>query len=59
MAIYAVVNSEGGIVTNVVVGNDLESVKNVVGDCVEVTDETGSAGPGYVWDGLVFTQPTT
>lgn len=47
---YAVVNPQGGVVSNIVVGNDLESVKEVISDVVEITEETGAAGIGYIWD---------
>ena len=54
---FAVVNPSGGVVSNVVVGDDLAVVESVVGPCVEVTDATGAAGPGYLWDGSVFSAP--
>jgi len=47
---YAVVNSQGGVVSNIVVGTDLESVTEIVGDAVEITEETDVAGIGYKWD---------
>jgi hypothetical protein len=47
---YAVVNPQGGVVSNIVVGNDLESVKEVISDVVEITEETGVAGIDYTWD---------
>lgn len=47
---FAVVPLVGGIVTNVVVGEDLETVASVVGECVQETEETGPAGIGYTWD---------
>jgi hypothetical protein len=55
--LYAVVNPAGGVVSNVVVGEDLETVAAVVGGCVEETDATGPAGIGYIWDGTVFLPP--
>lgn len=58
MANYAVVNPSGGVVSNVVVGDSLEAVQEVVGSCVEVTEVTGAAGPGYLWDGTTFTAPS-
>lgn len=54
---FAVVNPSGGNVGNVVVGEDIEIVQAVVGPCVEVTDETGPAAEGYIWDGVKFTSP--
>ena len=50
MAIFALVNLEGGVVQNVVMGNDLESTTAVVGPCVEVTEETGPAVIGGTWN---------
>jgi hypothetical protein len=58
MAIYAVVPSSGGVVSNTVAGDNVEEVKSIVGDVVEVTEETGPAGIGFTWDGTVFTPPT-
>lgn len=57
MANFAVVNPAGGVVSNVVVGETLEAVQEVVGSCVEVTESTGPASIGYVWDGTAFTPP--
>jgi hypothetical protein len=57
MAIYAVVASDGGVVSNTVAGDDIEEVKAVVGDAVEVTEETGPANIGFTWDGTVFSPP--
>ena len=57
MAIYAVVPSSGGVVSNTVAGDNVEEVKSIVGDVVEVTEETGPAGIGFTWDGTVFTPP--
>ena len=54
---FAVVPIAGGIVSNVVVGNSLEVVTAIVGECVEENDATGVAGIGYTWDGSVFTAP--
>lgn len=54
---YAVVSPEGGLVNNVVVGDDLATVEAVVGPCVEVTEATGPAAIGWLWDGSVFTNP--
>lgn len=62
MKTFAVVNStDGGLVTNVIVGGDLEGVMSVVGDCVEITEETGPAGINWTWDPQAgkFIQPTT
>jgi hypothetical protein len=47
---YAVVPLRGGVVSNIVVGSDLESVREVVGEVVEVTEETGHAGIGHAWN---------
>jgi hypothetical protein len=47
---YAVVNPQGGVVSNIVVGTNLESVTEIVGDAVEITEETGVAGIGYTWN---------
>jgi uncharacterized protein YegJ (DUF2314 family) len=47
---YAVVNPQGGVVSNIVVGDNLESVKEVISDVVEITEETGVAGIGYTWN---------
>jgi hypothetical protein len=57
MAIYAVVPSGGGVVSNTVAGDNIEDVKAVVGDVVEVTEATGTASIGYTWDGTVFSSP--
>jgi hypothetical protein len=57
MAVYAVVPLEGGVVSNIVAGENIEDVKAVVGDVVEMTEETGPAGIGYTWDGTVFSPP--
>lgn len=54
---FAVVPLAGGIVENVVVGEDIESVTAVAGECVEETEQTGVAGMYYTWDGSVFTPP--
>lgn len=56
---FAVVNPAGGVVSNVVAGEDLETVTAVVGGCIEETEVTGRAGIGYAWDGTVFTPPQT
>jgi hypothetical protein len=57
MAVYAVVPLEGGVVSNIVAGESIEDVIAVVGDVVEMTEETGPAGIGYTWDGTVFSPP--
>lgn len=57
MAIFAVVASSGGTVTNTVVGDNLDDVKAVVGEVVEITETTGPASIGYIWDGSTFTPP--
>lgn len=54
MANYAVVNPEGGFVSNVVVGESKTDVEAVVGSVVEVTEETGPASINWYWDGTVF-----
>lgn len=54
---FAVVPVAGGIVTNIVVGNDLETVTSVVGECVQETDETGPAHIGDTWDTHTFITP--
>lgn len=54
---FAVVRVAGGIVSNVVVGDDLATVSAVVGECVEETPSTGVSGIGYTWDGSVFVAP--
>jgi hypothetical protein len=50
MAIFAVVNPSGGVVSNIVVGGDLQSVTEFVGGAVEITESTGNGGIGYIWD---------
>jgi hypothetical protein len=57
MANFAVVNPLGGIVSNVVVGEDLATVEAVVGSVVEIKEETGTASIGWIWDGTSFTNP--
>jgi hypothetical protein len=57
MANFAVVNPAGGVVSNVIVGDSLEIVEPIVGPCVEVTEATGPASPGWVWDGATFSAP--
>lgn len=47
---YAVVSPNGGEVSNVIVGSDLASVQEVVGDVVEITEETGNSGIGWIWN---------
>lgn len=54
---FALVPRSGGIVTNVIVGHDHESVSAVVGDCVQETTSTGVADYGYAWDGSTFIAP--
>lgn len=60
MAIFALVSPDGGVVQNVVVGTDLESTSSIVGPCVEVTDTTGPAVIGGIWNASlkVFENPT-
>jgi hypothetical protein len=55
--IFAVVPHNGGVVSNIVVGDALEVVEAICGDCVEVTEETGEAYIGYLWNGAVFSSP--
>lgn len=57
MAIFAVVSPEGGIVSNTVAGDSLESIVQFVGPCVEITEETGGASIGDIWDGTKFSRP--
>ena len=57
MNTYAVVPLAGGIVTNIVVGNDLETVTSIVGECVQETEGTGPAAIGYTWDTQRFIPP--
>jgi hypothetical protein len=54
---YAAVNPAGGVVSNIVVGDDIDTVSGIVGPCVEQTDATGPAAIGYTWDGSTFTPP--
>lgn len=54
MANFAVVPPQGGIVSNVIVGDDKEAVEAIVGPVVEVTEDTGAASIGWYWDGTVF-----
>lgn len=54
---FAVVNPAGGVVSNVVAGDDLATVEAVVGPCVQETEATGPASIGYAWDGTTFTAP--
>jgi hypothetical protein len=58
MANYAVVPLSGGKVNNIVVGDSLEQVRLIVGNAVEITEETGRAGIGYIWDGITFSAPS-
>lgn len=51
---FAVVPTSGGIVSNVVVGEDAATVSAVVGECVEETKTTGPADTGSAWNGSVF-----
>jgi hypothetical protein len=50
MATFAVVNPDGGVVSNTIVGDSLESVFPVIGPCVEITEATGGASIGDTWD---------
>jgi hypothetical protein len=54
---FAVVSISGGIVSNIIVGNSEEEVKPFVGDVVEITEQTGPASIGFLWDGEVFSNP--
>ena len=55
---YAVVGGIDGTVSNTVVGDDKASVEAVVGSVVEMTEETGNAGIGWIWNGTTFEPPT-
>ena len=59
MAIFAVVNPSGGVVQNLVIGDDLAVVSELVGGAVEVTEETGATDIGWIWDAETgrFTRP--
>lgn len=50
MSNFAVVPTAGGTVENVVTGDSLEVVTAIVGECVEVTEDTGPVSIGYLWD---------
>lgn len=54
---FAIVNPAGGIVSNIVQGDDLATVEIVAGPCVQETEETGVAAIGFIWDGSVFLPP--
>lgn len=54
---FAIVPIIGGIVSNVVVGESIESVTAIVGECVEETEATGPVSVGYEWNGSVFIAP--
>jgi hypothetical protein len=51
---FAIISKTDGLVENVVVGEDFESVIAVVGDCIEETETTGIAQIGASWDGSKF-----
>lgn len=51
---FAVVPHSGGEITNVIVGESLEIVEAIVGECVQETPERGTAIIGGYWDGEVF-----
>ena len=57
MAIYAVIKNQ--IVDNIIVADTKEIAETITGlSCVEITQEPGQPGPGWSYDGLVFTAPT-
>lgn len=56
MKTFAVVDNNGGIVSNIVVGESIDLVSSIVGSCVEQTEETGNAEIGASWNGSVFTR---
>ena len=47
---FAVVSLTGGTISNVVVGENIDSVWPIVGECVEETEDTGVAAIGYTFD---------
>ncbi len=51
---FAIISEIDNIVTNVVVGEDYESVVAVVGDCIEEDETTGIAEIGAFWNGSSF-----
>jgi hypothetical protein len=53
---FAIISKTDGIVENVVVGEDFESVVAVVGDCIEETETTGIAQIGALWNGSNFVE---
>jgi hypothetical protein len=54
MKIFAVVSKNGGIVSNIVVGEDIDQVSEVVGECVEQNEQTGNSEIGSLWNGNSF-----
>jgi hypothetical protein len=54
MKTFAIVNSQEGYVSNVIVGNSLEELTPIMGFLVEITETTGDANIGYWWDGTTF-----
>lgn len=54
---YAIVPVTGGVVSNVVVGETKGEVEQVVGSVIEITEETGGASIGWIWDGTKFYHP--
>jgi hypothetical protein len=54
MKIFAVVTINGGIVSNIVAGENQEEVSQVVGECVEQNEKTGNAEIGSLWNGSDF-----
>lgn len=54
MKVFAVVTKNGGIVSNTVVGENIEEVSLVVGECVEQNEQTGNADIGSLWNGNNF-----
>ena len=56
MANYAVIKD--GIINNVIVADTQEIAETVTGlTCVEVSNEPGSPGIGWSYDGAEFTAP--
>ena len=58
MAVFAIVTPSGGVVTNTVVGDSIDYITELVGPCVEVTEATGGASIGDIWDGTTFSRPS-
>lgn len=54
MKTFAVVPISGGIVSNIIAGENEEEVSQVVGECVEQNEETGNAEIDSLWNGSIF-----